>query len=56
MDGNTIKEIQFKHAALDAAIKSGVGTFYNEEGLAEINPDRIVEAANKFHSFMRKVD
>lgn len=39
--------------ALDQAIKSNAGSSYDEEGRHITNPDKIVEAAKKFETYLR---
>lgn len=42
-----------KILALDQAIKANSGSSYDEEGRHITNPDKIIEAANKFEAYLR---
>lgn len=48
MDRNT------KHEALELAIKANTGTAYDEDGNMITSPDKIVEAAKKFETYLKE--
>ena len=39
--------------ALDRAIQSGAGNYYNDDAFAETSADKIIEAAKKFEAYLK---
>lgn len=47
------QDMSIRSVAMEMAIKSGVGTDYNDEGMQIVKADKIVEAAKKFETFIK---
>lgn len=47
-----MNDLELKFNTLDMAIKSGVGSDYDEAGNSICNPDKIVAAAKKFEEYL----
>lgn len=49
-----LEQIQLRQYALDASIKSGVGTYHKDDSpFMSVDAEKIVEAAKKFEAFMK---
>lgn len=47
------KDENIRLTALDRAIQSGSGLFYNDNSFTETSADKIIEAAKKFETYLK---